>query len=303
MRPSKASGTACIIAASLVSDFHDPHRKSLVPALAAELGPHFLKACGGATALLAPLIGGAITRFLLRRFEALVMPGISLHYLLRKTFIDEESRKLLDAGRVGQVVVLGAGFDTLALRLHRLYPQVSFFELDHPATQQAKLRALDSRQFALGPNLHFRPADFTQRNLGQILLTHSLYDASAPTLFIAEGVLVYLLEAEVKKVFQCAHSHAGPQSFFAFSFMEMAPNGKLELQRPHALIDYFLKRNNELFLWGMRSRDLPVFLAPLGFTVLEVADASLFRSRYLRGTTLKPILAGECVAIAQSRSS
>ncbi|MEQ1870931.1 MAG: class I SAM-dependent methyltransferase, partial [Vicinamibacterales bacterium] len=51
-------------------------------------------------------------------------------------------------------MVMFAGFDLLAWRLHRERPEVRFFELDHPATQAPKKRKLDA-----AGNLTFLPVD------------------------------------------------------------------------------------------------------------------------------------------------
>ena len=52
---------------------------------------------------------------------------------------------------VRQVVVLGAGLDTTALR----NPGVMVFEVDHPATQEWKRRQLAHMNIALPENLRF----------------------------------------------------------------------------------------------------------------------------------------------------
>ena len=66
-------------------------------------------------------------------WEHWVMPGISLHYVMRKRFIEEITVKTIHEGS-SQVVNLGAGLDTLMLRLHQQYPKVTFIEVDRPAT-------------------------------------------------------------------------------------------------------------------------------------------------------------------------
>ena len=303
MHISKASGTACIIAASLATDYHDPRRQALVPKLAADLAPYFLKTCGAPVYFFAPFIGGRWLRFVTRCLESLLMPGLSLHYLVRKKFIEDAAHDVLERGFVRQMVVLGAGFDTLALRLHRLYPGVQFLELDHPATQQAKQSGLIGH-FPLDSNMHFLPVDFTQHSLEEVLLGSATYDPSLDTLFIAEGILVYLREAEVKKIFHFIRSHSGAQSLFVFSFMEYAPNGKLEFQKPNAFVDYWLKKGDELFLWGIQKQKLQNFLTPLGFVLKDLGDSELFRKRYLKGeNATETLISGECVAITTTQTT
>jgi Leucine carboxyl methyltransferase len=60
--------------------------------------------------------------------------------LLRKCYIENHVRRLLPL--VKQVLVLGAGYDTLAHRLAGEFPHWTFYEVDHPATSKVKLRAL-----------------------------------------------------------------------------------------------------------------------------------------------------------------
>jgi len=69
--------------------------------------------------------------------ERFSIPGIRTHYVLRKKIIERETRAAIDEG-FRQVVVIGAGFDVLALRLASEFPLVTFVELDHAATQNAK---------------------------------------------------------------------------------------------------------------------------------------------------------------------
>lgn len=80
-----------------------------------------------------------------------------------------------------QVVALGAGYDGRSLR----YSGARWWELDHPATQADKLARL--ARLGITATAAFVAADF-------LTDTWELpgHDASAPTLFLCEGVLAYL---------------------------------------------------------------------------------------------------------------
>src|SRR5881398_2300279 len=69
--------------------------------------------------------------------ERFSIPGIRTHYVLRKKIIEREVRAAI-AERRRQVVIIGAGFDVLSFRLAAEFSLVTFKELDHPATQNAK---------------------------------------------------------------------------------------------------------------------------------------------------------------------
>jgi methyltransferase (TIGR00027 family) len=105
--------------------------------------------------------------------------------VLRVRFIDV----VLEERALPQVVILGAGLDTRAYRLPAL-SGVRVFEVDHPDTQAYK-RARAAR---LGPpiaTLTYVPVDFTRDDLSREL-TRAGFDATRPTLWIWEGVTMYL---------------------------------------------------------------------------------------------------------------
>jgi methyltransferase (TIGR00027 family) len=101
--------------------------------------------------------------------------------------VEETLVARLDAG-LDQVIVLGAGFDTTALR--HVDASCHFFEVDHPATQADK-RAILSRRPGLNANLTFVPVDFGKDDLADELLAAG-FDPSRPALVSWLGVTMYL---------------------------------------------------------------------------------------------------------------
>jgi len=66
---------------------------------------------------------------------------------------------------IRQIVILGAGLDTFALRSPHGARQIRIYEVDHPATQAWKRQRLAEAQLALPPWLIFVPVDF-ERAIG-----------------------------------------------------------------------------------------------------------------------------------------
>src|ERR1700734_3172400 len=63
--------------------------------------------------------------------DAILVPGMMQHFLFRKLLIESELHRFMsETGGAGQVVVLGAGLDTLAFRMAGKYPAARFFEID-----------------------------------------------------------------------------------------------------------------------------------------------------------------------------
>jgi O-methyltransferase involved in polyketide biosynthesis len=92
--------------------------------------------------------------------ERISIPGIYLHYALRKLCIEQIAKEFLESAPVEQVAVIAGGFDPLLAMLSQQYESVTFFELDHPATQQAKRLALTKLGHA--NNLTLIPIDLTK---------------------------------------------------------------------------------------------------------------------------------------------
>src|SRR5215813_3156178 len=120
--------------------------------------------------------------------ERITIPGILLHYALRKKCIGGLVRSALANG-ISQVVIIGAGFDPLSFELHHGFPSVRFWEIDHPATQRHKRRAFSK----LGTErMHFVAMDLSASNFDGEALIKNGFEPTQRTVWIAEGLLMYL---------------------------------------------------------------------------------------------------------------
>lgn len=106
----------------------------------------------------------------------------------RVRWFDAQVEAALDAG-IDQIVTVGAGYDARPWRFGR--EGVRFFELDHGATQQDKVR----RAPAPGPT--YVEADLRADDAADALAAHGL-DGSRSALFVVEGVTMYLGEDVVR---------------------------------------------------------------------------------------------------------
>src|SRR5690349_15226859 len=107
---------------------------------------------------------------------------------LRTAAIDTAVRDAIAAG-AKQLVVLGAGYDGRAWRMHEL-AGVKVFEVDHPATQREK-RAHLAELPAAKAVVSFVPINFEKESLNTEL-DRAGHDRSVPTCWIWEGVVMYL---------------------------------------------------------------------------------------------------------------
>jgi len=138
------------------------------------------------------------------------------HVVLRSRYAEDCLREATYRG-VRQYVILGSGFDTFAYRQPAWAAPLRIFEVDHPASQRAKLERLRSSNIPTPPNLEFISADFESRSLGDALALGSL-DFRSPVFFSCLGVLVYLPQTSVSEIFQMVASFPAPSEIvFTFS--------------------------------------------------------------------------------------
>lgn len=148
--------------------------------------------------------------------------GLVDHIALRTLVIDDVCERATKAG-LAQVVILGAGFDTRAYRLPCLH-DAHVFEVDHPATFRAKqARAKDLRAIARAHTAV--PIDFEREELGATL-ARAGHDPHAPTLWIWEGVTMYLHEHAIDATLQTIgeRSAAGSQLVMSYGPPDFAPS-------------------------------------------------------------------------------
>jgi len=130
----------------------------------------------------------------------------------RTSFFDRMVVAAMGRG-VRQIVVGAAGYDGRALRYAK--PGVRWFEVDHPATQRDKRERL-ARLGIAAPQVRFVEADFTRDLVADRLLAAGL-DPGAPSLFLLEGVAVYLEPAVLESLLDQLRQVAAPSSRLVIS--------------------------------------------------------------------------------------
>jgi methyltransferase (TIGR00027 family) len=117
------------------------------------------------------------------------------------------------ARRVRQIVIGAAGYDGRAFRYRK--PGVHWFEVDHPATQRDKRERLERLGIA-ARQVRFVAADFIRDPIAD-LLTGAGLDPGQPSLFLLEGVAVYLEPAVLERVLGQFRQVTRPGSRLAIS--------------------------------------------------------------------------------------
>ena len=292
MQHEHASRTALLIAASLVLLHDDAKYSRLVSKTSADLCAHVLETHSSRTRLFLKIVRQSWFRPIAKLIERSTIPGILLHYALRKKCIRELVRSALANG-VAQVVILGAGFDTLSFELQQEFPTMLFWEIDHPATQRHKVRACSENGIE---RVHFVAVDLSAAGLEREALIKSNFDPAKRTCWIAEGLLMYFPAEIVSSLIRTLSSLSAPGSQLAFTFMEKRRDGHIRFGSQTKLVTWWLRTRSEPFLWGTTRSELPEFVRPWRVT-------GFFDDNYLRKIGSEPIdeaiAKGEVICLAE----
>jgi methyltransferase (TIGR00027 family) len=296
VRADRPSATAALIAAATIYVARDPRLAHLVPDGAAAWCARCLGALSARRLAVTRALSHPLLRWAPRLAERATVPGLLLHFILRKRCIEDAVRASI-AGGGEQVVVVGAGFDTLGARLGAEFPGVRFIEIDHPATQTAKRLALS--RVAAPDNLHLVSADLARVDLAQALAGVPAYRPDASSVFILEGLLMYLTGAEVGAVFAALAMLQPTSGSVILTVMEPAPDGDARFHNATPLVRRLLAAWNEPFTSTLRRADAGAFLARSGLRLQEMADSDDLRARYLTPGSRLPLAQGELAIIAR----
>lgn len=196
--------------------------------------------------------------------EASQNPTIALFagLMLRRTrFIDEALERAVRNG-ASQVVILGAGFDTRAYRFREMLKHCRVIEVDAPSTQAYKMALVRKALRDLPANVMYSAIDFAKDDIADGLYRAG-FIGEEKTVYIWEGVCMYLQESSVRKTLAAVALHSVAGSTLVLDYAndvgvqlgKYIPNGAGGIPRDWA----------EPWIFGVPGPDGSEFFRELGF--------------------------------------
>ncbi len=204
-----------------------------------------------------------------RTIEQRILPGMVCHWMRRKQVIDRIARSAAAEGFT-QLVVIGAGLDTLAFRLDAEHAFARVLSGDHPATQRAIRRSVHDS--ASGVSLV--EIDLTTDDAREAIVRSPAFDPAQPTLVLIEGVLMYLTQSTAANILRALSLLHTPRARLVVSWMLPPDNGVVGFRSQSGLVTRWLKRQSEPMLWGSTPTDVEQLLTDTGWRTLHFIDLS-----------------------------
>jgi len=178
---------------------------------------------------------------------------------------------------VRQIVILGAGLDTFALRNPHRALEIRIYEVDHPTTQARKLERLTDAQITVPSGLIFVPVDFERDNVGEKLAAAG-FQQNSPTFFTWLGVVPYLTQDAIHRTLDFMASIQNSE--VVFDYMEPPEAFSEELRQIEKARAEQLEKIGERSNTRFEPPAIAAILRSHGFCAIEDIDFQQIASRF-----------------------
>lgn len=210
-----------------------------------------------------------------------LFPGLGNSIRARVRYFDDFVKNFINEG-LRQLVILGAGYDTRAYRIEGLKGKVRVFEVDHPDTQSVKIEKVKEIFCFLPSHVVYVPVDFETDNFGERLAAQG-YDRSLKTLFLLEGLIMYIPPEAVDETLSFIAKNSGKGSTILFDYYpESLVDGSCELEAGKNIHNYLVQVGEPL-KFGIKEGMVETFLAERGFSRVKDVTAEEYKKMYFHG--------------------
>ena len=212
---------------------------------------------------------------LMLRFLSLWSPGAQEMIALRAKLVDDLALEM--KAQLEQIVILGAGFDTMALRVKDALRTVIVFEVDHPATQAVKHQAFT--HVGIPANVRFIAMDFERGDFIANLRAAG-FGSERPSLIIWVGVTCYLTKQAITRAMNQIASLGGRGTRLIFDYIQAEVINGTSHNSEALSKARRMARLGEPWLFGLTPEQVPDYLASFGFKLIKDYAATELRAGY-----------------------
>lgn len=209
------------------------------------------------------------------------IPGGVYYVYIRTKYFDNSLMNWIKKYPTSQVVLLGAGFDSRALRFGDSARDINFFEVDLKAMLDYKKEVIASHslQENLSNSIKYVPTNFQKDDLF-LNLAKKGFDHQKPTYFLCEGLSFFLDKKIIDGLFIDIESNtnANTQVALDYAFQDYI-EGNLSYYGAKETNNE-LKAINEPHVFGINYEDIESYFGEMGFEIEKNYTAGMLDSYY-----------------------
>lgn len=226
--------------------------------------------------LLLPFLRFRLTRNMLTK--RIAPTGIYEYVISRTKYIDEIFTKAITEG-FDQILIFGAGFDSRGFRLLPSGSKTIVYELESPHTQNAKIKQLKKRKITTPENVRFVSIDFNKESINE-KLDQIGFQKGKKSLFILEGLIMYLDNTAVESTFKLIKDYSGKDSLIVFDTIYASVLREEHLFYGEEEIYSTVKNADEKWTFAIDINEIEAFLRKKYFKLLEQHDSKSLEQKY-----------------------
>jgi len=238
-----------------------------------------------------------VRKYITRRIAS---KGIYKYIIARTKYIDAVFERAV-AEQFDQILIFGAGFDTRALRFKDKAGNTQIFELDVSATQQKKISQYQKRHLTVPSNVTSIAIDFDKESLS-VKLDEAKFKKDQRSLFILEGLLMYLQAESVDAAFKVIQDYAGKLSLVAFDYIYASVLRKIAIHSGKSRIAKRVSRAGEKWHFSIENGEIEKFLKKYDLKLINQSDSLILEKKYFGdsdSTVIRNIDGTHCLVTAE----
>lgn len=211
------------------------------------------------------------------------LPGCLYYHLIRTLKFDDSLKDWLSQHKNSQVIILGAGFDSRAIRFSDILndKNTKLYEVDLKAMLEFKQKKIEQHNLVTNKYYSHIFCNFNDTNLTDCFIENKV-DANIPTLVLWEGVTYFLPEeiiistlTELKEFFS-----SELQITLDYAYQDYVA-GNLNFYGAKELYNVLIEIGEPHF-FGLNFDQSESFFKEQGYLTKENLSAMMLESKYLR---------------------
>jgi len=226
--------------------------------------------------------------------------GLYEYVIARTKFIDGVFCSVISKG-FDQILIFGSGYDSRGIRLLKKGQKTKIFELDVPITQTAKIKQFKKRGVTVPSNVVYIPIDFNKELIEEKLKKYD-FKPQKKTLFVLEGLTMYLSQDAVDETFRLIYEWGDQNSEVVFDYVFSSVLRGENLFYGEKEAYYTVKKAGETWTFGIEKGQIISFLKERHLELIQHLESKDLERQYFtdeNGDIIGKINGTHCIVHAR----
>jgi methyltransferase (TIGR00027 family) len=209
-----------------------------------------------------------------------VPKGIYEYVIARTKYMDDVYKRAISQ-KFDQIVILGAGFDSRAVRFPVVEGNTKVYEFDSKNTQQTKFNFFEKNNVLIPAIVQFEAIDFVKESLLERMQTIG-FPKNKRCLFLMEGVSMYLEPEAIYDTFRTMVEYMGQHSLVAFDYIYSDVLQRRKRHYGETEIVKSVSKVKEAWHFGIENNQIEQFLSDYSLRLINHMSAKDMEETYFK---------------------